>query len=165
MSIRAAYPTWPRYNRSFRDAVAALTDDQLAFQPSADRWPLWATIGHTACQRVSGLCGLAGEPGADATPFPNALYYCPGDEDLENVLNAQQLADALDSTFRIIENCLDRWTFGMLAEELRRQFETEEWVSTRGAVLQRTFTHDVSHITEVNEILTAIGVPPIDLWN
>lgn len=93
------------------------------------------------------------------------MYYCPGDEDLENVLNAQQLADALDSTFRIIENCLDRWTFDMLAEELRRQFETEEWVSTRGAVLQRTFAHDVSHIAEVNEILTAIGAPTIYLWN
>ena len=29
---------------------------------------------------------IAGEPGAETTPFPNAGYDCPGDDDLEHVL-------------------------------------------------------------------------------
>ena len=84
-----------------------MTEEQLALRPSPDRWPLWATIGHTACQRVFWLCDFAGEPGAETTRFTNAGYDCPGDDDLEHVLDADALAEALDSTFRIVEHCLD----------------------------------------------------------
>jgi len=81
------------YNQRLRDIVAAMTQEQLAIQPSPDRWPLWATVGHAACQRVFWLCDFAGEPGAETTPFTNATYNCPGDDDLEHVLSA----DALDA--------------------------------------------------------------------
>ena len=99
-AIRPAYSKWPEYNRRLRDVVAAMTVDQLALQPSAERWPLWATVGHAACQRVSWLCGFAGEPGAETTPFPDALHFCPGDEDLEHVLGPAELAAALDLDLR-----------------------------------------------------------------
>ena len=113
-SIRPAYSNWGRYDDQLRRAVGALTDEQLAVQPSPERWPLWATVGHTACQRVFWLCDFAGEPGADTTPFTDAAYNCPGDDDLEHVLSAEALVEALDSTFRIIEGCLDRWSLDML---------------------------------------------------
>jgi len=164
MTIRAAYSSWPHYNRRLREVIAAMTDEQLAMQPAPDRWPLWATIGHLACQRVSGLCGQAGEPGAETTPFPNALYICPGDEDLEHVLSVGELVHAVDSTFRIVEACLDSWTFEMLSVELRRPFDDEEWVGTRGAVIQRSFAHDVYHCAELNEAFGRMGLPQIDLW-
>lgn len=46
--------------------------------------------------------------------------------------------------FRIIERCLDTWTLDMLDEEIRRAFgDDDEWVHTRGAVIQRVFAHDV----------------------
>ena len=51
-TIRPAYSKWPDYNRSLRDVVAAMTEEQIAIRPSPERWPLWATVGHTACQRV-----------------------------------------------------------------------------------------------------------------
>lgn len=164
MTIRPAYQNWPRYNQRLRDVVAGMTDGQLALRPSSQRWPLWATIGHLACQRVSGLCGFVGEPGAETTPFPDALHYCPGDEDLEHVLSADALVEALDSTFRIVESCLDRWTFDMLEEVLRRRFGAEEWVNSRGAVISGAFAHDIWHCAEVNETLAAAGLPLIDFW-
>jgi hypothetical protein len=73
-TIRPAYSKWADYNRRVRDVVAAMTDEQLAIRPTPERWPLWATVGHACCQRVSWLCGFAGEPGAETTPFINALY-------------------------------------------------------------------------------------------
>src|SRR5690242_14264738 len=98
MTIRPAYSMWPHYNRRLRDVIAQMTDDRLAIKPAPDRWPLWATVGHLACQRVSWICGFLGEPGAETTPFPDALNICPGDEDLEHVLTSASLAEALDST-------------------------------------------------------------------
>ncbi len=164
-TIRPAYSEWPRYNRLLRDVVATMTDEQLAIRPSPGRWPLWATVGHAACQRVSWLCGFAGEPGADTTPFPDALYRCPGDEYLDPAMSADQLVEALDSTFRVVEGCLDRWTPDMLGEEIRRDFGDQTMVYTRGSVIQRVFVHDVYHSAELNEALGIAGLPLIDPWD
>jgi hypothetical protein len=107
-TVAPAYRKWPDYNRALRDVVAGLTDEQLATTPSPERWPMCATVGHLACQRVFWLCDFAGEPGAETTPFTNAAYNCPGDDDLDHVLDAEALVEALNSTFRIVESCLDR---------------------------------------------------------
>jgi uncharacterized damage-inducible protein DinB len=165
LTIRPAYSKWPDYNRRLRDVVAGLTEQQLERRPSPERWPLWATVGHLACQRVFWLCDFAGEPGADTTPFTNAGYDCPGDDDLEHVLSADQLAAALDSTFRIVEAALERWTLEMLDEEIRRPEWDASWVHTRGSVIQRVFSHDVYHVAELNETLGVAGLPLVDLWD
>ena len=159
LTIRPAYSKWPDYNRRLRDVIMAMSDERLAIRPSPDRWPLWATVGHLACQRVFWLCDFAGEPGAETTPFTNAVYNCPGDDDLEHVLSVE----ALDATFRIVEHCLDRWTMGSLAEVLRRPEWDDSWVHTRGSVIQRVFSHDIYHCAELNEQLA--GLPQIDLWD
>jgi len=164
-SIRPAYSRWPDYDRALCDVVAGLTDEQLAMTPSPDRWPMWATLGHLACQRVFWLCDFAGEPGADTTRFTNAAFDCPGDDDLEHVLSAKQLVESLDSTFRIVEGCLDRWTLDMLDEEIRHEDWGEDWAHTRGSVIQRVFSHDVWHTAELNETLGVARLPQIDLWD
>jgi hypothetical protein len=164
LTIRPAYSTWPKYNQRLRDVVAAMTEEQLALQPSPERRPLWATIGHTACQRVFWLGDVAGEPGAQTTPFTNAAYDCPGDDDLEHVLSAAQLVEAIDSTFRVVEACLDRWSVASLSEELRHPEWDDSWVHTRGFVLQRVFSHDVYHCAELNETLGMAGLAQVDLW-
>ena len=164
-AIRPAYSNWPRYNRILRDAVAGLSEEQLAVRPTPERWPLWASIGHLACQRVSWLCGFAQEPGAEATPFPDALHRCPGDEYLEPAMDGQELAEALDSTFAIVDRVLDRWTLGMIDEEIVQPFEPAEWRYTRGSVIQRVFIHDAFHTAELNESLARAGLPLVDPWD
>lgn len=164
-TIRPAFSRWPEDNRRLRDVVAAMSEEQLAIQPAPDRWPLWATIGHLACQRVFWLCDFAGEPGAETTPFTDATYNCPGDDDLEHVLGPAALAEALDSSFRIVERCLDTWTVGSLAEVLRRPEWDGSWVQARGAVIQRVFSHDIYHCAELNEALGAAWLPQVDLFD
>src|SRR4051812_9209674 len=164
-AIRPAYSNWSRHNDALRGVVGALTEAQLAIQPAPGRWPLWASIGHLACQRVFWLCDFAGEPGAETTRFTNAGYDCPGDDDLEHVLSVADLVEALDSTFRIVERCLDTWTVASLDEVLRRPEWDDSWVHTRGAVIQRVFSHDVYHVADANAILGAAGAPQVDLWD
>ena len=165
LTIRPAYSKWPDYNRALHEVVASMTEEDLAIQPSPERWPLWATVGHLACQRVFWLCDFAGEPGAETSPFTDAAHDCPGDDDLEHVLSADALVEALDSTFRIVERCLDRWTLDMLEQEIRRPDYGPDWVHTRGSVIQRVFAHDIYHSAELNESLGKAGLPLIDLWD
>jgi hypothetical protein len=163
-SIRPAFHAWPEIDRRLRATIAGLTNEQLALRPAPDRWPLWATVGHLACQRVFWLCDFAGEPGAATTRFTNAGYDCPGDDDLDTVLSAAELVEALASTFRIVEATLGRWTLADLGQVIRREDFGPDWVHARGAVIARVYTHDVAHIAEVNEILGANGLPLVDLW-
>ena len=165
MSIRPAYPTWPTYNERLREVVATMTEEQLAIQPSSERWPMWATVGHIACQRVFWLCDFAGEPGAETTPFTNAGLRLPGRRRPRSPARCHALVEALDSTFRIVERCLDHWTLDMLDEEIRRRWGDEERVHDRGWVLERVFAHDVYHCAELNETLGTAGLPQIDLWS
>jgi hypothetical protein len=111
------------------------------------------------------LCDFAGEPGAETTPFTNAVYDCPGDDDLEHVLGPEALATALDASFRIVDRCLDTWTVASLADVLRRPEWDDSWVHTRGDVIQRVFRHDIYHCAELNEALGAAGLLQVDLFD
>ena len=162
-SIRPFYDMWPQYNRRLRDVIAAMTDEQLATTPSPERWPIWATVGHTAAMRVYWLCNVLDEPGADTTPFD--LNAEEGWEDhLDHPRGAVDLVTALDSTFALVEGILDRWTPDMLTEEVRREYACEVQIHTRGRIVQRLFSHEAYHCGELSQTLGIAGLPQIDLW-
>jgi len=164
MSIRLFYDRWPQYNQRLTEVVAAMTDAQLAIRPSPDRWPVWATVAHTAGGRTYWLCGVCGEPGAAATPWPDALTWDGWEDHLDQPRTAAELVWALDSTFAVVEAVLDRWTPEMLPEELERWYGDDRQLHSRASILQRLFTHDAYHCGELSQTLGIEGLPQIDLW-
>jgi len=164
MTIRSAYGMWPQYNRRIRDAVAALTDAQLAIRPAPDQLPIWAAMGHSAAMRVYWLCDVVGEPGAEGTPFWDGTTTVDWADDLDEPHRADELAGAWDSTFMIVEGCLDRWTIDMLDDEIERPFNGTVQVHTRASILQRLLTHEAWHAGELSQTLGIHGLPQPDLW-
>lgn len=162
-TIRFAYDMWPQYNRRLREVVSAMTDEQLAIRPSPDGSPIWATVGDTAGVRVYWLCVVVGEAGAETTPFTDAANG-GWEDDLAHPRGAAELGAALDSTFALIEGCLDRWTPDMLADRIRRDYGGTVQVHTRGSILQRLFSHEAYHCGELSQTLGIHGLPQIDLW-
>jgi uncharacterized damage-inducible protein DinB len=163
-TIRSVYDMWPQYNRRLREVIGAMSAGQLAIRPSADRWPIWATVGHTAGGRVYWLCDVIGEPGAETTPFLGAAMTTGWEDDLDHPRSADELVEALDSTWLLIEGCLDSWTLDMLADEFQRDFGGEPQVHSRSSILQRLFSHDSYHCGELSQTLGIHGLPQIDLW-
>ncbi|MGH2383206.1 MAG: DinB family protein [Candidatus Limnocylindria bacterium] len=163
-TIRPAYDMWPQYNRRLSEVIGAMSDEQLAICPSADGSPIWATVGHTAGVRVYWLCAIVGEPGAETTPFVDAASGIGWEDDLEHPRSANELVQAMDSTFRIVEGCLDRWTPAMLGDLIHRDYFGEPQVHTRGSILQRLFSHEAYHCGELSQTLGIHGLPQIDLW-
>ena len=161
--IRAPYSMWPQYNRRLRDVIAEMSDDQLAIRPAPDLLPIWATVGHTASMRTYWLCDVAGEPGADQTPVWNGETVDWAD-DLDHPRSADELVEALDTTFRIVEDCLDRWTPDMLEDTVTREYGGTRQVHTRSSILQRILTHEAYHCGELSQTLGIHGLPQIDLW-
>ncbi len=162
-TIRPLYDQWPQYNRRMREVIGAMSAEQLAIRPSAEGWPLWATVGHTCGMRVYWICDVIGEPGAESTPFLEAGAV-GWEDDLDHPRSADELVEALDSTWRLIERCLDSWTPDMLADEFRRAHNDKPQVHSRGSILQRLFSHDAYHCGELSQTLGIHGLPQIDLW-
>ena len=163
-NIRVAFDRWPQYNRRLREVMAAMTDDQLAIRASPDGLPIWAAAGHTAAMRIYWLCEIVGEPGGEATPFLVGESTVDWADDLDHPHTATELADALDSTFGVVDDCLDRWNIGMLADPIQREHNGTIQIHTRGSILQRLFTHEAYHCGEFSQTLGIHGLPQIDLW-
>jgi uncharacterized damage-inducible protein DinB len=164
MSIRPAYHMWPQYNRRVREVVGALTDEQLALRPAPGLLPIWAAVGHTAAMRVYWLCAVVGEPGIETTPFWNGSEATDWADDLDHPHSADELAGALDTTFAIVDGCLDRWTIEMLADEIERPYADTVQIHTRGSIVQRLLTHEAWHWGELSQLLGIHGLPQPDLW-
>jgi uncharacterized damage-inducible protein DinB len=164
MSIRSAYGSWPQYNRRLREIIAPMTEDQLGIRPAPDVLPIWAVVGHTAAMRPYWLCDVVGEPGADATPFWNGSEVIDWADDLDRPRSARELVEALDTTFAIVEGCLDRWTPEMLPDHVERHYADTVQVHTRASILLRLLTHEAYHCGELSQTLGIKGLPQIDLW-
>jgi uncharacterized damage-inducible protein DinB len=163
MSIRTFYDMWPQYNERITTVISGMSDEQLAVRPSPDGWPVWATVGHTAGGRVYWLCGVVGEPGADKTPFADhqGLGW---EDDLDNPRGAEELVAALDSSWEIVERCLDRWDEAMMSDVFVREFSGQQQRHSRSSILQRIFSHDSYHAGELSQTLGIHGLPQIELW-
>ena len=163
MSIRRFYDRWPQYNRRLREIVAEMTQEQLAIRPAPERDPIWATVGHTVAARTYWLCGVVGEPGAGTTPWPDPNGE--GWEDhLDHPRSAAELVWAIDTTWAIVEGCLDRWTPESLDETIERRYADQVQVHSRSSILQRLLTHEAYHCGELSQTLGIHGLPQIDLW-
>jgi uncharacterized damage-inducible protein DinB len=163
-SIRPFYQGWQTYNQRLVDVIRPMTMDQLQLRPAPDRWPIWATVGHTAGVRVYWLCDVLGEPGADTTPFPDTAAGIGWEDDEDHPRSADELVQALETTWAIVQGCLDRWTPEMLDEAFAREYGGEQQVHTRQSVLMRLLTHDAYHCGELSQTLGIHKLPQIDLW-
>lgn len=163
MPMRLFYDQWPRYNRRLTDVVAKMSVGQLELRPDPTRAPVWAIVGHVAGARVYWLCGVIGEPGAETTPFADPGG--PGWEDQEDQpRDAAELVNALETTWSIVERCLDRWSPGMLGETFERRRDGDRQTHSRTSILQRLFSHDAYHCGELSQTLGVAGFPQVDLW-
>jgi uncharacterized damage-inducible protein DinB len=163
MNVAQFYEGWQFTNQRLVDRIGELSSEQLALRASPDLWPIWAIAAHSAMTRVYWLCDVCKEPGAERTPFTNAADE-GWEDDLNHPRGTDELVPALESTWTIVEDCLNRWTPEMLREEFHRQKDGQIQIHTRQSVLMRMLMHDAYHCAEVGQILGMHGLPEVDIW-
>lgn len=163
-SIARFFRLWEQYNSRLVEAIRPLSDEQLRLRAGPDHFPIWALAAHTAGGRVYWLCGVFKEEGAETTPFIDPLTGFGWEDEPDKPRGAAELVGALESSWRIVEGCLERWTVSMLDEEFTRETPRGPQRHTRQSVLMRILTHDAFHSGEISQLLGANGVGEIDLW-
>jgi hypothetical protein len=162
--VAEIFPDWPQYATRLRDGVAGLSADQLAIRAGPEHDPIWALTAHAAGARVYWLCGVFEQPGADRTPFTEPLTGLGWEDEPDHPRSGDELARALDSTWEVVRDCLDRWTIADLALTATRDWGDVRQVHTRASVLNRLFSHDAFHVGEISQLLGLHGLTPIDIW-
>src|SRR5215831_10674446 len=115
MSVEPVFEGWQRIQAHLINRLPNLGPEALQLRASPDGWPVWAMLSHLAAACVFWLCGILKEHGAETTPFPEP--FGEGWEDrLDVPRRSYELVFAVQSTWRIVESCLERWTPDMLAE-------------------------------------------------
>ena len=157
------YGMWRQYNSRLVERIRSLSDEQLKLQPRADYLPIWAVAAHTAGGRVYWLCGVLKEKGAETTPFADASGF-GWEDDLSRPRSSSEVVTALESSWNIVERCLEEWTPSMLADEFTREMGGKTQVHTRQSVIMRLITHEAYHNGEISLVLGMNGLPAIDVW-
>ena len=162
-SIRRFYADWAGYSRRTIDAIRGMSAEDLALRaPGSDHWPIWAIAAHTGTTRIYWLCHVFGEPGAERTPFVDPSGY-GWEDDLATPRTADEVADALASTWSVVEGCLDRWSAEDMELTARRD-AVQPQVHSRQSIILRLINHEAYHVGEINIALASTGREPIDLW-
>ena len=163
-SILPFYADWRRYNERVVDHLRGLSAEDLGLRaPGLDHWPIWAIAAHTVGARVYWLCHVLGEPGVETTPFPDPTGLGWEDE-LEVVRSGDEVVGAWESTWGVIQGCLDRWTPDRLGEVVRREGRSGIEEHSRQSILLRLITHEAYHGGEIALIEGIHGRPQLDLW-
>jgi len=164
LPLTGIFPDWPQHAARLAGAVRDLPAEALAMRAFPDQLPIWGLAAHVAGMRVYWLCGVCGEPGADATPFPASLSGLGWEDDEDHPRTADELAWALDSTWGVVASCLQRWSLQDLQVTVERTRAGGRELHTRASILNRMFTHDAFHAGEISQLLGGHGFAGIDLW-
>jgi uncharacterized damage-inducible protein DinB len=163
-SVAPFYADWRRYNERVVDHLRGLSAEDLGLRaPGLDHWPIWAIAAHTVGARVYWLCHVFGEPGVETTPFPDPTGLGWEDE-LEVVRSGDEVVGAWESTWVVVQGCLDRWTPDSLFKVARREGRSGIEEHSRQSILLRLITHEAYHGGEIALIEGIHGRPQLDLW-
>jgi uncharacterized damage-inducible protein DinB len=163
MSVARFYEGWRFTNDRLIERIGILSPEELGLRAGPNLWPIWAIGGHAAMVRVYWLCIVCKEPGAERTPFSDSANE-GWEDDLSHPRGAGELVSAFQSTWTIVEDCLNRWTPDMLQHEFTRKKDGEIQIHTRQSVLMRLLTHDAYHCAEIGQTLGIHGLPEVDIW-
>ena len=163
MTVAALYEGWHRVQERLVRRLPRLSTEELALKASDESWPIWAIVSHIAGGRVYWLCMQFMEPGIETTPFSDPT---DGWEDhLDVPRSADDLLFAIESSGRIVESCMERWTPESLGESITREVASGVQHHTRSSVLTRIVMHDSFHSGEISQVLGARGLRSLDPWD
>ena len=148
------YKGWDEYQKLLVEAVTPLTPEQLALQAAPNLRPAWVLAAHIIAARVSWFHRRMGEGG------PEIASLMTWDDDGQSMRSASELASGLETTWRLIAECLSRWT----PADLETTFAHPRLGTlTRQWILWHVIEHDLHHGGELFFTLGMHGLPTPDL--
>jgi len=152
------YQGWDVYQQHLVDAVTPLTADQLALRASSDLRSIGEIALHIIGARARWLHYVFGEGGEEL------IALGTWDRPDQPARSGTELAGALETTWQVIQNALQRWTIADLDEVFHDSDDNGEVETfTRQWVLWHLIEHDLHHGGELSLMLGMHHLKAIEL--
>lgn len=156
-ALEALYQGWELYQRRINAAIAPLAPEQLGLSAAPQLRPVGVLAAHIISARVWWFHHILGEGSAELAPMVD------WDEDDAPPRTAEELVGALEASWRLVRQSIDRWTAADLAETIRRQLGGRERSYTRQWIVWHVIEHDLHHGGELSHTLGMHGLASLDL--
>jgi uncharacterized damage-inducible protein DinB len=169
--MQPIYDGWASHQRLLLAAVRELSPEQLGLRTAPRQWAVWQIVGHLAGTRAYWLHDVLGEGDSAvremfrvaSTTVPGLPIEDAGWEDDENhPRGPAEIVEALERTWAMVEDRLERWTPDDLAAELSRPRRPGRTI-TRQWVIWHLIEHDLHHAGAISLILGTHGLPGLEL--
>jgi uncharacterized damage-inducible protein DinB len=159
---------WAKHQARLIDALRGLTPEQLQFRTAPHQWAVWQLAAHMAGSTVYWFHDVLGEGDratcdrfrVDHTTVPGlAAEDAQWEDDEIHPRSAEELTDALQRAWALVDDCLQRWT----AEDLSASVQQGGRMHDRGWVVWHVMEHDLHHGGEISQILGSNGLTGLDL--
>lgn len=157
LTVGRFYEGWGRYQQLLVEAVAPLTGEQLGLRAAPSLRPIWLLAAHIVGTRAGWFHERMGEGG------PEIAALDPWDAEGAPPRTAAELVEGLETSWRLIAGCLDRWTPADLDHVFVRDLGDRVVRRSRGWILWHVLEHDLHHGGELSLTLGMHGLPAPDL--
>jgi uncharacterized damage-inducible protein DinB len=164
---------WVEYQRLLLAAIRPLSAEQLSSRTAPFQWTVWQLAAHVAGSRAYWFHDVLGEGDAavrdrfrvGATTVPDLPLEDAGWEDDERrPRTANELVEAFDLTWSMIDGCLRRWSDeDLLVERSRTRRNGDVETVSRAWVVWHLIEHDLHHGGEISQILGSNGLTAPEL--
>jgi uncharacterized damage-inducible protein DinB len=165
------YRGWASIQARLVDVIGPLTPEQMRLRPDADHWAVWQLAANMAGGRAYWFHDVLGEGDpAIRDMFRVAATTVPGlpledagwEDDEDHPRTAAEIVHAFEATWRLVDDCVHRWS----EDDLRTEFPRPRGhgpMSSRGWVIWHLIEHELQHGTEIALILRSNGLPTLEL--
>lgn len=159
ITLKQIYAGWDVYANYLVEAVAPLTPEQLELRPAANLRNVYDIVNHIIGARARWFSRLLGEGGATMANL--GAWDRPG----QPTRNAADLEQGLETSWKVISDCLGRWTIANLSDTFPNVDPDpgDPEAYTRQWVIWHLIEHDLHHGGELFYTLGMNGLPTPDL--
>ena len=170
-ALAVFYRGWADHQAHLLDVIGPLTDEQMRLRPAPDQWAVWQLAANMAGGRAYWFHGVLGEgePAVRdmfrvaATTVPDLPLEDAGwEDDEDHPRTAAEMVEAFQATWRMVDDCLRRWTEEDLKVEFSRR-RGDGRTFTRAWVIWHLMEHELQHGTEIALILRGHGLRTLRL--
>ena len=168
-ALAPIYEHWAWQQKQLIETLRPLTQEQMQLSiPGA--WAIWKLASNMAGGRLYWMCTMLGEDdrglgnyfAVDHTTNGQAIEWGGWEDNEDRPRSADELIEAFEKTWTVIEAALDRWTLDDLAADVQAvDWRGNPRTLKRPGVITLLLTHEAHHGSEISLILRAHGLPTL----
>lgn len=155
--MKAFYDGLAEQHRRIVETIRPLTPEQMQLRAAPTEWAIWQLASNMVGGRLYWLCFMLGQDDHGIGP-----KWTGWEDEPDHPRTADELVQAFEMSWGVVQACLDRWTLADLTVEVtKNNYWGQPTTISPAWVIQRIMAHEVHHGSEISLILRIHNLPTL----